>query len=340
MGRGGGRLRRPAERHVRDCAGGSPAAQARPRSKFAIGIKPLYYARVEKGARLRLRAEGPARIGLGAAQAGPGFAGAVPWEYVPGAGNVNVRRYEPTSFSSSTCNRARRTIRRFWNPLRAAQWCGRGTVRRSGKTRSTLLSPTPFANSSSATCPRRFFCPAASTAHSWSQRWERLRLSASADDRNTTRHNGRSGSHSIWACITASRSSADILRLFERLMLHLDDPLPRLDLPDFPGFQSRAGHVKIRPLWRRRRYGLFGGYETYLAQQAMNVWNKVPAWLRNGVVAPIAAALPPQGRRARSTDQTLRGRREHRPAAQACSLRLFLNEQGRKGLFTGAAYRE
>ena len=42
---------------------------------------------------------------------------------------------------------------------------------------------------------------------------------------------------------------------------------------------------------------LFGGYETYLAEEKARTWARIPRFLRAGVIEPAVAALPPSSDR-------------------------------------------
>jgi asparagine synthase (glutamine-hydrolysing) len=73
----------------------------------------------------------------------------------------------------------------------------------------------------------------------------------------------------------------------------LDDPIG--DFSIFPTYlvsQLASRHVKV-VLVGDGGDELFGGYETYLANEQARSWQRVPACLRRGVIEPLIAALPP-----------------------------------------------
>jgi asparagine synthase (glutamine-hydrolysing) len=87
------------------------------------------------------------------------------------------------------------------------------------------------------------------------------------------------------------------LDLFERLMQYMDDPIG--DFSIFPTYlvsKLAAERVKV-VLSGDGGDELFGGYETYVAQQAAAAWDRLPRFLRANVIAPIVDAIPPMARK-------------------------------------------
>jgi asparagine synthase (glutamine-hydrolysing) len=83
------------------------------------------------------------------------------------------------------------------------------------------------------------------------------------------------------------------LDLFEHLLQFLDDPIG--DFSIFPTYLvSRLArqHVKV-VLSGDGGDELFGGYETFLAEERYRSWRRLPGWLRRGVLEPAIDALPP-----------------------------------------------
>jgi asparagine synthase (glutamine-hydrolysing) len=89
----------------------------------------------------------------------------------------------------------------------------------------------------------------------------------------------------------------DVRDLFDRLVGIFDDPIG--DFSIFPTYLvSRLAreHVTVA-LSGDGGDELFGGYETYLAQEKARYWQRIPAWLRSGVIQPLAAAAEKKGLR-------------------------------------------
>ncbi|MGH7573327.1 MAG: asparagine synthetase B family protein, partial [Gemmatimonadota bacterium] len=84
---------------------------------------------------------------------------------------------------------------------------------------------------------------------------------------------------------------------------------------------------------------LFGGYETYLAQRAASVWDRVPHFIREGVVGRAAGRIPPRPAKkglVNKAKRFLEG--AGRPAdLEHTRWRLFSDEDERRKLFTPEA---
>lgn len=82
--------------------------------------------------------------------------------------------------------------------------------------------------------------------------------------------------------------------MFDHLMTFMDDPIG--DFSIFPTFLvSRLArqHVTVA-LSGDGGDELFGGYETYLADNAARYYSYIPGMLRRGVIAPIIESIPPR----------------------------------------------
>ena len=88
--------------------------------------------------------------------------------------------------------------------------------------------------------------------------------------------------------------SADVVGLFERLMYLLDDPIG--DFSIFPTFlvsQVARKHVTVA-LSGDGGDELFGGYETYLAEERARQYARVPAFLREKLIEPCVRGQRPR----------------------------------------------
>ncbi|MHC5066348.1 MAG: asparagine synthase (glutamine-hydrolyzing), partial [Planctomycetota bacterium] len=106
-----------------------------------------------------------------------------------------------------------------------------------------------------------------------------------------------------WARQVASHLGANLrietlepkaIDLFEKLMRFMDDPIG--DFSIFPTFlvsQVAREQVKV-VLTGDGGDELFGGYETYVAQQRVRAWNRIPSLLRRGVAEPLIGKLRPR----------------------------------------------
>ena len=129
--------------------------------------------------------------------------------------------------------------------------------------------------------------------------------------------------------------------LFDNLMTYMDDPIG--DFSIFPTYLvSRLAkqHVTVA-LSGDGGDELFGGYETYVANQAAGIYNYLPGLVRQGLIAPLANALPPRPEKKGLINKMKR-------FVEGASLpeemgharwRIFASDLLRENLFTPDAYR-
>ncbi len=85
----------------------------------------------------------------------------------------------------------------------------------------------------------------------------------------------------------------DAVGLTERIVQQLDEPLG--DFSVFPTWmvsEMARRHVTVA-LSGDGGDELLGGYETYIAEQLARRYQRLPRWLRHGVIEPAVALLPP-----------------------------------------------
>jgi asparagine synthase (glutamine-hydrolysing) len=133
-----------------------------------------------------------------------------------------------------------------------------------------------------------------------------------------------------------------VRELFDRLMQHMDDPIG--DFSIFPTYlvsKLAATQVKV-VLSGDGGDELFGGYETFLAQEKARTWDAIPAWLRRGVLSPLLEALPPTAAKKGLINKAKRFAEgaAFDPALGHARWRLFLGEEARRKLFVAPAYRQ
>jgi asparagine synthase (glutamine-hydrolysing) len=134
----------------------------------------------------------------------------------------------------------------------------------------------------------------------------------------------------------------NVRELFDRLMYYMDDPIG--DFSIFPTYlvsKLAAAEVKV-VLSGDGGDEIFGGYETFLAQQKARYWDAVPAWLRRGVLAPLIDSLPPTEAKKGLINKAKRfvEGAELNPGLGHARWRLFLAEAARVRLFTHSAYQQ
>ena len=133
----------------------------------------------------------------------------------------------------------------------------------------------------------------------------------------------------------------NIVELFDRLMHFMEDPIG--DFSIFPTYLvSRLArqHVTVA-LSGDGGDELFGGYETYLAQQMSKRWNTIPPFIRQ-IMETFIHRLKPQKKKKGLINKARRfveGSTQHESLAHT-RWRLFLNEHQRQHLLTHEARQQ
>jgi asparagine synthase (glutamine-hydrolysing) len=87
---------------------------------------------------------------------------------------------------------------------------------------------------------------------------------------------------------------------------------------------------------------VFGGYETYVAQERARTWQRLPGMLRQGVAEPLIERLRPRAAKKGLVNKAKRFVEglEHDPRLGHARWRLFVGDRMRARLFTDAAAAE
>jgi asparagine synthase (glutamine-hydrolysing) len=100
----------------------------------------------------------------------------------------------------------------------------------------------------------------------------------------------------------------DVVRLLPKLLWHVEEPISDSAMvTTWLVSELAAGSVKVI-LSGVGGDELFGGYTRYLGEHYGRRYRRIPAWLRRGVLAPLARALP-SGRQNRAMDLARYARR-------------------------------
>jgi asparagine synthase (glutamine-hydrolysing) len=262
-----------------------------------VGIKPLYYALGSDGVvfgsevKVVLASDRVARrLDL------DGLAQYLAWEYVPASGTMlrDVKRLEPASSLEIDLTTGRSTVRKFWDPLEGVapvparsngEWADEldGVIQRS--VRRQLVSDVPLGALLSGGVDSSLVVAAMGSAQTFSIGFE-------DPSYNEIPWSKRVAEHLNVNHVTET-IRPQVLELFEHLMYFLDDPIG--DFSIFPTYlvSRLAGqHVKV-VLTGDGGDELFGGYETFLAQENFRIWQRLPRWLREAVLQPAISRVPP-----------------------------------------------
>jgi asparagine synthase (glutamine-hydrolysing) len=313
-----------------------------------VGIKPLYYARVEHGlvfgseVKVLLESEWvPRRLDLDAAGQ------YLSWEYVPGAATLfkDIRRLPPASLLEFDLDSGQHSVLRFWSPLgavakahqpprSAGDWEAELDSTIARRVRAQLVSDVPLGAFLSGGVDSSIVVAAMGEAHTFSIGFDDPTYNELEWSEQVARHLGVSHRTEI--------IRPDVRALFDRLMRYMDDPIA--DVSIFPTYlvsQLAAKYVKV-VLSGDGGDELFGGYETFLAQEKARVWGAVPGWIRRGLIAPVVEALPPTAAKKGLVNKAKRfvAGASMDPALGHARWRLFLEDSERQRLFTPSAYAQ
>jgi asparagine synthase (glutamine-hydrolysing) len=128
----------------------------------------------------------------------------------------------------------------------------------------------------------------------------------------------------------------DVLDMFEHLMFFLDDPIG--DFSIFPTYLvSRLArkHVTVA-LSGDGGDELFGGYETYLAQYKARIFNKIPYFIRKGIIERGINSLKPTAKKKGLINKAKRfiEGASYDDQLSHARWRIFVGEELRKNLFS------
>jgi asparagine synthase (glutamine-hydrolysing) len=131
----------------------------------------------------------------------------------------------------------------------------------------------------------------------------------------------------------------NVVDLFDHLMRFMDDPIG--DFSIFPTYLV-SQHARRKVTVALSGDGgdeLFGGYETYVAQQNEKLWRKLPAFLRSGLIEPAVRALRPTAKKKGLINKAKRFVEglEHPETLGHARWRLFMGDALRQSLFSPEA---
>ena len=308
-----------------------------------VGIKPLYYALGPDGMVFGSEIKVVLASGRVARRLDvDGLAQFVAWEYVPGAGTLlrDIRRLEPARSLELDLASGQATVRRYWEPLAAGgttvertlgEWDDEvdDVVRRN--VQRQLVSDVPLGAFLSGGVDSSLVVAAMGEAETFSigfddPSYDETRWSRRVADHLGVRHR-----------VEIIRPQA--LELFEHLMHFMDDPIGVFSIfPTYLVSRLARQHVKV-VLTGDGGDELFGGYETYLAEEKFRTWRRLPGWLRRGLIVPAVEALPPASAKKGLVNKARRfvEGAQHDPVLGHARWRLFCGETVRRRLLTPAA---
>lgn len=311
-----------------------------------LGIKPLFYSldrqRLVFGSEVKaLLASGLVQRRLDVDMLGQFLA----WEYVPGPGTLlqDIRKLEPGRLLDVDLAAGRASHHQFWElppvvhddrtPLSDGEWLDRVDDQLRRSVRHQLVSDVPLGAFLSGGVDSSLVVANMERARTFSIGFDDPSYNELRWARRVADHLGVDHRFEIVRPQAAE--------LFDQLMPFMDDPIG--DFSIFPTYlvsRHARQHVTVS-LSGDGGDELFGGYETYLAQEKARQWQRVPPALRRRVLEPLIRAVNPTHKKKGLINKAKRFVEglEHPEALGHARWRLFAGDSMRRLLFTEEALR-
>jgi asparagine synthase (glutamine-hydrolysing) len=310
-----------------------------------IGIKPLYYAYDGKylvwGSEIKaLLASGLVERSLDLDALGEFFA----WEYVPGQATLfqAIRKLEPGAMLEIDLQNPRCEPQPFWDipqvvedhRLSEAEWVELVDAQVKKSVTMQLVSDVPLGAFLSGGVDSSLVVAAMGEAQTFSIGFD----DASYNELQWAQRVAQSlGVNHIDEII-----QPDVADLFEHLMQFFDDPIG--DFSIFPTYlvsKLARQHVTVS-LSGDGGDELFGGYETYLADDRARQYQRIPSFIRNGAIEKVIKSLKPQPQKKGTINKAKRFIEglEHPADLSHARWRLFVGETVRQELFAPEILKE
>jgi asparagine synthase (glutamine-hydrolysing) len=308
-----------------------------------IGVKPLFYARA--GRRLVFGSEVKSLLASGLLDREldlDALQQFLAWEYVPAPATLlrGVRKLEPAGVLDVDLDRFELRTACYWDlpaagedavPRTAGEWEEAVDEQVALSVQRQLVSDVPLGAFLSGGVDSSLVVAHMGEAKTFSIGFDDPSYNEVAWSQRVARHLG------VDHTVETIRPS--VVHLFDHLMHFMDDPIG--DFSIFPTFLvSRLARRDVTvALSGDGGDELFGGYETYVAQQRARSWERLPGLLRRGVVAPAVEALRPRPAKKGLVNKAKRfvEGAEYDPALGHARWRLFVGQALRDALFTPAA---
>ena len=309
-----------------------------------LGIKPLYYSLTDDylvwGSEVKvLLASGLIQPEL-STDAINQF---LTWEYVPGSGTLmkNVLKLEPGQMLSLDLATGRAKVDDYWDipdyltvDRTESEWADTVEKKIVECVRAQMVSDVPLGAFLSGGVDSSIVAAAMGRAKTFS-------IGFDDPSYNELEYSKKVAAH-LGVDHVTEVIQPHVVDLFDKLMFHLDDPIG--DFSIFPTYLvSRLArqHVTVA-LSGDGADELFGGYETFVANDLARRYQAVPSVLRKGVLEPVVNRLRPRSAKKGLINKAKRfvEGASQSPQLGHCRWRKFLDDRIRQDLFTGAALSE
>ncbi|MFH1277617.1 MAG: asparagine synthase (glutamine-hydrolyzing) [Candidatus Eisenbacteria bacterium] len=313
-------------------------------ARDAIGVKPLYYGFA--GGRILFASEVKGILAAGIVRPTldvGALAEFLAWEYVPAPRTLmkEIRKLEPGCSLDIDLDSGERTERRWWSIPPAgeraarteAEWEEAVDGKLAECVRRQLVSDVPLGALLSGGVDSSLVVAGMDGARTFSIGFE--------DETYDERKYAEAVAVHLGASHRSEVLRPDLAGLFDRLMPHLDDPIG--DFSVFPTYLvSRLAREEVTvALSGDGGDELFGGYETYVAEEKARTWKRLPRFVRRGIIEPAIGSLRPGPRKKGWRNKAIRFVEglAHDEALGHARWRLFVGEALGRSLFSDEARR-
>ena len=307
-----------------------------------IGIKPLYYAVTEKhvvwGSEIKtILASNVVNRELDFNALGDFFS----WEYIPGKKTLykDIRKLEPGCMLEVDLEHVEVKQRVYWDIPQviedrshtSAEWIEIVDAKILQCVRQQLVSDVPLGAFLSGGIDSSLVVAAMGEAETFSIGFD----DPSYNELNYARH----VAEHLQVKHTTEVIAPQVVNLFDELMYYMDDPIG--DFSIFPTYlvsKLARQHVTVS-LSGDGGDELFGGYETYIADDKAKLYGYSPTYLRKYIIEPWVSSLKPRAEKKGFINKLKRfveGVQEPEGLRHA-RWRIFVGDAIRVGLFTEEA---
>jgi asparagine synthase (glutamine-hydrolysing) len=309
-----------------------------------LGIKPLYYSYNSRylvwGSEIKvLLASGLVDRTLDLDALGEYFA----WEYVPGKATLfkDIRKLEAGEMLEIDLQQPQCEPRPFWDVptpsemmLSPSEWADRVEAQIQKSVEMQLVSDVPLGAFLSGGVDSSLIAACMGRAKTFS-------IGFDDPSYNELGWSQKVANHLNMDHITEV-IRPNVGELFDHLMYFMDDPIG--DFSIFPTYlvsKLARQHVTVS-LSGDGGDELFGGYETYLADEKARQYQRIPAIFRHGLIEPIIKSLKPRPAKKGLVNKAKRFIEglEHPADLSHARWRIFAGDAIRQALFTPSAQQQ
>lgn len=304
-----------------------------------LGIKPLFYTATDDAVIWGSEIKAILASGKVQRELNPdGVLEFLSWEYVPGEGTLfgNIHKLPPGHMLVITANDGMSAPRQYWDiptdniessGADESEWLGRLDDALKVAVQRQLVSDVPLGAFLSGGVDSSLVAAAMNSPETFSIGFDDPSYNELAFSKEVAQHLGTRH--------TTRVVDSKVVSLFDDLMYHLDDPIG--DFSIFPTYLvSKLAREQVTvSLSGDGGDELFGGYETYVAQQLAEKYAVVPRPLQS-LIASVASVLPPTSKKKGLINKIKRFTegQSYPDSLGHARWRIFLNDVLRQSLFT------